>query len=125
MVKHLCFVVLFLSVLTMAPLAKNDNGASWWAGEAAAKKYTQEEMYRQTMDRYEAWKASNPDRELRLYDRIKKINKRTVRLYNTMIIGFVVLFGCILLLCFYVVALTKALSGKGKISVETGDTKAG
>ena len=38
------------------------------------------------------WKATIPDYEKRLYDRVKSLNKRTVRIQSTTIIGFVVLF---------------------------------
>ena len=41
---------------------------------------------------FSQWRASIPDYEKRLYDRVKSLNKRTVRLQRIIIIGFVVLF---------------------------------
>ncbi|NQU66170.1 MAG: hypothetical protein HQ517_18070 [SAR324 cluster bacterium] len=41
---------------------------------------------------FSQWRAGIPDYEKRLYDRIKSLNKRTVRIQSTIIIGFVVLF---------------------------------
>ena len=45
-----------------------------------------------TIADFEKWRRDIPDYEKRLYDRVKIINSRTVRLTNVIIGGFVVLF---------------------------------
>lgn len=52
--------------------------------------YAQEKMT--PAQQFEQWKATIPDYEKRLYDRVKSVNKRTVRIQSAIIIGFSVLF---------------------------------
>jgi len=52
---------------------------------------TPEQLREQSISDFKKWREDIPDYEKRLYDRVKKINKRTVRQMNVIIGGFVLI----------------------------------
>lgn len=55
-------------------------------------------------EEFKKWRESIPDYEKRLYDRVKGINKRIVRILNVVIAGFVVLLILNLVLIYLVLS---------------------
>lgn len=47
-------------------------------------------LFRENQRKHQEWLAQIPDYEMKLYDRVKKINKRTVRLTRSIIFGLVI-----------------------------------
>jgi hypothetical protein len=60
------------------------------AGTAKAQA-SPEQWREQMIADFKKWREDIPDYEKRLYDRVKNINKRTVRLMNVVIGGFVLI----------------------------------
>ena len=58
---------------------------------ASSASSTTDEIAAKDLAAYKKWRENIPDYEKRLYDRVKKMNTRAVRIQGTMIIGFVLL----------------------------------
>lgn len=67
-----------------------------------AEKLSAENFDRENRERFKEWRASIPNYEKRLYDRLKTVNSRTVRIQNILIgVAFLVLLNFVLLFALY------------------------
>ena len=58
---------------------------------------SQDQLRQENIEKFNKWRSGIPDYEKRLYDRVKALNKRVVRLINVVIIGFLISFFAITL----------------------------
>tara|TARA_Y100000294_G_scaffold149799_1_gene146801 strand:- start:3009 stop:3818 length:810 start_codon:yes stop_codon:yes gene_type:complete len=65
------------------------------AQEAAPEPGTAEYWREKTIADFNKWRETIPDYEKRLYDRVKRINSRIVRLTNIIIAGFLIVFAAL------------------------------
>jgi len=66
----------------------------------------QDRLFLENVAKFKEWRRNIPDYEKRLYDRIKKINKRVIRLQNMVIGSF---FLMLLFNVFFLVAILKLI----------------
>lgn len=93
-------------------------------GSAINSSNATERLAQENLENFRQWRESIPDLEKRLYDRIKKINSRTVDIQRVVLIGMLLLLilnGIILFLVFRRPLGTIALSDTAKTETENGE----
>ena len=85
-------LTLFVLVATTVVTERLGGYQSAYAAVAHAQTLSKEDVWReQNKKKFEEWRAGIPDYEKRLYDRVKKINSRLVRLTNIVVAGFILI----------------------------------
>lgn len=101
--KRLLFAisaVIFIFMVSPAAAANDTQG-----GEPTVSVKKDAEYWRKkSLEDFQRWRQSIPDYEKRLYERVKSLNHRTVRLLNVMIGGFILLLIAIPVLVYVIVS---------------------
>lgn len=90
---------------------------------------TAEQLGQENLQAFREWREGMPDYEKRLYDRIKRINNRTVTIQSVTIIGIALLFVVSLATLFFVARRTggfpRSISARDEKPQKSGMTLAG
>lgn len=92
------------------------------SGPVKAAELTQAEKYQQERTaEFDAWRRDIPDYERRVFERIKKVNNRSLRIYKLIIIGFVS-FLLVNIVCIYFAVRGRRLKHR-RVSSKPGSFK--